>query len=173
MVIFWIYCSRKKTRSRLKVRLKIIKYIVPVFIIITSRLYAQLYISPGIQFGTNFDEQFISYQITIGYIDAPFFYPGITFGKRKYLNNKSDKNLEYKYTDIQFSQAIWGFGIGQIWNQNGEKIIKYKLYSGAFAYGTYDYTPFKNELRKHNFGVFGVFPFILDIHDFPPKYAGF
>ena len=154
-------------------RLKIFKYIFPVFIIISSRLFAQLYISPGIQFGTNFNEQFISYQITIGYLDAPFFYPGITFGKRKYLNDKTVKNLEYKYRDIQFSQGIWGFGFGQIWNKNGEKIIKYKLYGGAFAYGTYDYTPFNNKLGKHNFGVFGVLPFILDINDFPPTYAGF
>ena len=143
-----------------------VKYIIIILSYFTTFAYTQIYFSPGLQYGFNFDkEHFFSYQITVGYLDIDYTIPGVTFGQRRYLNKKSPKI--FNYLDIQSSFITTGFGYGKMWNDDGESFHKFKLFGGVFLYGSYDYINFNNEINNnHHIGLIGVYPVVRDLADY-------
>ena len=149
-----------------------VKNIIIFLSYITTFAYTQIYFSPGLQYGFNFDkEHFFSYQITIGTVEPPGFpgirlgpaFPGITLGQRRYFGKNIPLNMkEFNYWDVQLNFFVLGFGYGRMWNKNYGNFEKYKLFGGFFLLGSYDYVNFNNEMNNNNhFGIFGVYPLML------------
>ena len=51
---------------------------------------------------------------------------------------------------------LFGIGIGQIIDGEGNKSIRFKTGAGLLGYLTFDYSSFEN--LKYNFGAIGVYP---------------
>ena len=133
-------------------------------LLLTGVLFAQTleivpYISPGVQLGINSKGKiFTSAQITIGI--GGTIYPiitGFTIGKRWYYLNQEKKS--YSYYDLQVWPILFGIGIGQIIDGEGNKSIRFKTGAGLLGYLTFDYSSFEN--LKYNFGAIGVLPVIV------------
>jgi len=121
------------------------------------------YFSPGLQIGINNSKEiFFSLQLTLGYEMYGQMHPGITLGKRFYIQKKYQS---YNFIDIQCSISYtWGAGLGMIFNQE-EKYYKYKIYGGVLGLVSYDFIKFTNK-PKHHFGLLGVFPIISESCDY-------
>ena len=129
------------------------------------------YVSPGIQIGINNNKKFnFSYQISIGLASTedPFFSTGISFGKRKYrIKSKNWKSFKYHDFQIYIPYLLTGIGLGKIYNASNNQYRKIKIFSGILFFGEYNYINLKNNIKiennlgisKHNFGIFGIFPF--------------
>ena len=138
-----------------------------IAIIFNSKVFGKVYgsyFSPGLQIGLNSNwKPFYSAQITCGlYItDAPVF-PGLTIGVKKIKRENEWK--KYRYYDVQVTYksdltiaGVPGLGFGLIQGEDLPPTLRFKLWTGLFVLGSYEFINFKND-SKHHFGLFGVAP---------------
>lgn len=128
-----------------------------------------LYISPGIQIGTNFEKQiFWGFQFSAGLIiqghspneyikTLDFICPAVTYGYKKYFNSEiHEKYYDFQITvfpDIHESPMI-GLGIGKIKSVDYSS-FRLKTYTWALASVEID---FELKTRKTNLSLIPVLP---------------
>ena len=150
------------------------KLLIIISLLLSSRLVAQQYVSPGINFGYAFGEG-LSFKFKVSFgstIDTDKFgvdsFANITFG-HGFIYNKDTPFKSHTFYEVQFGTTLLknepiftGIGFGHaFFKYKNEDVVcpKYSIFTGFLAYANIDIIEYK-EKPYYDFNLEFSFPLI-------------